>query len=116
GARDLAVSALRYAGVLDASGSLAPDARDRLLRLDTIVALRHEDVDQWSVVMTVPDYLRAALPQGEFTESFGTLHDLIAGARRRIVIASPFLDTGFERLIPGLSRLVGRGGDLLLIT
>jgi len=113
---DLASAALRYAGVLDASGSLAPDARDRLLRLDTVVGLYNEDVDKWSVVMTVPDYLRAVLPHGELSETLRTLHDMIAAARRRIVIASPFLDPGFERLIPGLSSFLSRDGNVLLIT
>jgi len=116
GNRDLAAAALRYAGVLDVDGALTPEARDQLLRLDTIVRLHNQVVDQWSVVMTIPDYLRAILPRGQLAETFCTLHDIITGARQRLVIASPFLDPGFERLIPSLCSFLGRNGHVLLIT
>lgn len=116
GERSLAVPALRYAGVITAERVLTPAARDVLIRLDTAVAMRSVDADRWAPVMTVPAYLRAALSEGDVLETLPVLRDLISSARRRVVIASPFLDPGFEHLAPGIERLIRSGGNFRLIT
>lgn len=116
GGTDLTVSALRYAGILSSDGTLGQSARDQLLRLEALVAVRSADRDCWGPVMTVPSYLRRSLPQGHIRETFPVLLDLVSNARRRLVMASPFLDRGFENLISAASLLTRRGGDFLLIT
>lgn len=116
GGGDLVRPALRYAGLLDADGRWTPDARDRLLRLEGAVAVMVSGVDRWLPVMTVPAYLRGALPGGRVDETFPAIRDLIAGAGRRVVMASPFLDAGFEQLIPAITRFLVNGGQFLLIT
>jgi phosphatidylserine/phosphatidylglycerophosphate/cardiolipin synthase-like enzyme len=116
GAGDLVLPALRYAGVIGTDGRLSPTARDQLLRLEVLVASATADTDRWAPVMTVPAYLRMALPEGRVAETLPALLDLVSGARRRIVMASPFLDPGFESLIPSVDRFVTSGGRFMLIT
>jgi hypothetical protein len=116
GDRSLAIPAFRYAGILTAGQELTPEARDILIRLDTLIIVRSVETDRWVPVMTVPAYLRLALAEGQVPETFPVLTDLISSARKRLVIASPFLDPGFERLAPGVERLVHEGGTCTLIT
>lgn len=108
--------ALRFAGILREDDQLTAAAHDQLIRLETLVAARTADRDRWQPVMTVPPFLRGAIQEGVVTETLSALLNLTSNARRKLVMASPFLDRGFETLIPALSRLIAAGGDVLLIT
>jgi hypothetical protein len=116
GTSDLVLPALRYAGVITADNRLQTTARDQLLRLEVLVISSKRNVDHWAPVMTVPAYLRAALPEGRLVETLPTMLQLVSSAQRRIVMASPFLDPGFERLIPTIGRFLELEGNFLLIT
>lgn len=116
GSRTRAEPALRYAGIVDDGGGLLPAAREQLIRLETIVATRAVDADRWDQVVTVPPYLRNAVPQGEVHETLRVLTDMIGRAEQRVVMASPFLDGGFDGLSPEIARLIHRGGNFLLLT
>lgn len=116
GSKTRAEPALRYAGVLDDRGMLCSEAREQLIRLEVIVALRGGDVDRWDQVVTVPPYLRSAVPQGEVHETARVLTELIARAETQVVMASPFLDQGFDVLSDNIVRLVQRDVRFLLLT
>ncbi len=116
GSKTRAEPALRYAGVLDDQGMLCPEARKQLIRLEVIVSLRGGGVDRWDQVVTVPPYLRSAIPQGEVHETVRVLTELIARAETRVIMASPFLDQGFDVLSDNIVRLVQRGVRFLLLT
>lgn len=116
GASPLASTALRYARAVELTGSIGPAARDQLLRAEVLVAERIGPRDVWHEVLTVPPYLRRALPEGQVSETLPTLVELVATAKRRIVLASPFLDSGFAHIAPLLRRFVHAGGSLLVIT
>jgi phosphatidylserine/phosphatidylglycerophosphate/cardiolipin synthase-like enzyme len=111
-----AASCLRYAGILDANGNLLPGAHDRLIELRTLMALQGGPANRWAPVMTVPPFLRRALPEGSVLETLPVVRRLVTGARRRLLIASPFLDSSFAALVPAIARFVGNGGQCLLIT
>ncbi len=111
----IAASCLRYAGISDANGNPLPEAHDRLIELRTLMALQGARA-QWVPVMTVPPFLRRALPEGSVLETLSVFRRLATGASRRLVIASPFLDSGFATLVPAVARLVADGGHCLLIT
>lgn len=111
-----AVSALRYGGVLDERGLLLDSARDQLVRTQTILAARSAGADRWDRVMTVPPYLRKSLDREGVPETADVLVRLVSEARRRIVMASPFLDKGFDRLVPALARFAAGRGSFVLLT
>src|SRR5579883_2700250 len=67
--QDLVYPALRYAGIIDGVSQPLQSARDQMLRLQTLVALRLGEANSWSTVVTVPPYLRASLPAGEIAET-----------------------------------------------
>jgi phosphatidylserine/phosphatidylglycerophosphate/cardiolipin synthase-like enzyme len=102
--------------VLEANGSVTPEARDQLLRSEVLIAERTRSRDIWQEVVTVPPYLRRALPAGQVAETLPVIAGLVTAAERRIVLASPFLDPGFAYIAPGLRRFVDGGGSLLIIT
>jgi len=114
--QDLVYPALRYAGIIDGVSQPLQSARDQMLRLQTLVALRLGEANSWSTVVTVPPYLRASLPAGEIAETLPVLRQLVIEAQRRLVIVSPFLDSGFVALEPALERFLHAGGTILLIT
>jgi phosphatidylserine/phosphatidylglycerophosphate/cardiolipin synthase-like enzyme len=116
GSKTRAEPALRYAGIVDDEGILLPEAHEQLIRLEAVVATRTVDADRWDQVVTVPPYLRGAVPQGEVHETLHVLTDLISRAKKRVVMASPFLDVGFDGLSSEIVRLVRRGGTFLLLT
>lgn len=97
-------------------GSVAARARDQLLCVEVLVAERLRPRDRWQEVLTVPPYLRTAFPEGKIAETLPVLADLVATANRRIILASPFLDSGFAQIAPLLRRFVDAGGALLVIT
>lgn len=107
---------LRHAGILDAHGVLTDAAREQLIRLEAVVADRTLHADRWKQVVTVPDYLRNDLPFGEVQETERVVTGLVSGAHRRVIMASPFLDDGFDALVPHISRLLSGGGTFLLLT
>ncbi len=111
-----AIPALRYGGVLDERGLLSGSARDQLIRTQTVLAARRAGTDRWDRVMTVPPYLRKSLDKEGVSETADVLVRLVSEARARIVMASPFLDKGFDRLVPALARFVDGGGSLVLLT
>lgn len=110
------VPALRYGGVLDKQGLLSNSARDQIIRTQTMLAARTVSADRWDRVMTVPPYLRKSLDREGVPETAEVLVRLVSEARRRIVIASPFLDKGFDRLVPTLVRFATGGGNFVLLT
>jgi len=112
----IASSCLRYAGVLDMDGKQLAGARDRLIELRTLIAMQRGPANRWAPVMTVPPFLRQALPEGTVRETLTVFRRLVTGARHRLVIASPFLDSGFAALVPAIARLIGGGGHCLLVT
>lgn len=116
GSRTRAEPALEYAGILDDRAELCPESREQLIRLQAIVATRTVDADRWTQVVTVPPYLRGAVPQGEVHETLRVLKSLIDGAQERVVVASPFLDGGFDALSSGIAGLVRQGGTVMLLT
>lgn len=107
---------LEEAGILDRSGRLAADARDRLLELRILMAVRAEPRDTWLPVVTVPPFLRPLFDEHRALETQTALRRLVTGARSELVVASPFLDRGFRSLVPAIVRLLGAGGRCLLIT
>lgn len=114
--RELALVALRYANIIDEGGRITRNARDQLIRLDTVLGLRELGSDRWTAVMTVPDYLRTALKDGPVVETLPTIRRMVASAQRRIILASPFLNQGFGELTANLARFLASGGELLVIT
>lgn len=108
--------ALRYAGILNEDGTVITGAREQLIRLEAVVADRSSGTNRWEQVVTVPDYLRNDLPFGEVQETARVVIGLVAGASSRVVMASPFLDEGFDALTPHVSKLLSRGGTFLLLT
>jgi len=112
----LAATALLRAGIIGKSGALTPTACDSCLRTHGIVAERLRQHDTWREVATVPSYLRPHLQLGTPTETLPTLLDVVSNARKNIIIASPFLDTGFGHLLPRLQAFTRQGGSLLVIT
>lgn len=116
GSSDLSVAALRFAGVVLPSGQLSLDARDQLIRLETLLAARKDDKDGWRLVVTAPPYFRKSVPSEILLETLPSLISIVSSARRRLIIASPFLDTGFLGLAPFISRLLAAGGQVVLLT
>jgi hypothetical protein len=112
----LARLALERAGVLSPDGGVATSALLALARTDVLVRLRGEPADEWAPVMTVPDYMRTRLSAGAVTETFSFWYSTLEAARSRAVMAVPYLDEGFETLVPALGRLGRRGGTALLLT
>lgn len=115
-ASPLAAAALLRAGVIGESGALVLTARETLLRTQGIVAERLKPHDTWHEVATVPAYLRPHVDLRTFTETLPSLLELVAKARSQLIIASPFLDTGFGHLLPRLQTFSAQGGSLLVIT
>lgn len=112
----LVLPALRHGGILDEQDAITQHARDQLLRLEGIVSLEAGERDRWGPVMTVPAFLRRSLPEGRLSETLPALRQLVSSAGERLVMASPFLDSGFQNLIPAIVRFAGAGGEFLLIT
>lgn len=111
----LAEPALMSAGIT-ARGKVLPTARDQLLRVEGILWARGLVKDSWRPVMTVPHYLRTAIAEGHVAETYSVLTELVASASDRVVIVSPYLDAGFDRLIAPLLAFLTRGGKALIIT
>lgn len=116
GDRELGLVALRYANIIDEHGRITNNARDQLIRLDTVLAVRELEGDRWTSVITVPAYLRTALKDGPVVETLPLIRNMVAFAERRIVLASPFLDEGFGELVKPLAGFLAGGGGVLLIT
>lgn len=114
--RELALVALRYADIIDEQGRIASNARDQLIRLDTVLAIQELGTDRWTTVLTVPDFLRATLRDTLVVETLPAIRKIVACAERRIVLASPFLNEGFGELVAHVARFLDRGGEVLVIT
>jgi phosphatidylserine/phosphatidylglycerophosphate/cardiolipin synthase-like enzyme len=112
---------LAAAGVLDRPsrhGQLADGAAVRIGQAQAVLADRLDD--QWELVLTVPGFLRDRLktldgPRPRETSSVIT--DVAASARDRLVIAAPYLHTGFiQYLVEPVRTLLHRGGQVVVIT
>jgi phosphatidylserine/phosphatidylglycerophosphate/cardiolipin synthase-like enzyme len=88
-----------------------------------LLAQRH--ADSWQLVLTVPGFLRAALDdlagahpgQPRPRQTATVLTELAAGAATNLIIAAPYLDTGFVRyLIEPVTKLLRAGGHVLVLT
>jgi phosphatidylserine/phosphatidylglycerophosphate/cardiolipin synthase-like enzyme len=112
----LARLALERAGAIDGHGEVAAEAFIVLARLEIVLAIRACPVDAWRPVFTVPAFLRQRIAAGTVAETMPFWYSTLERARRRAVLTVPYLDDGFQTLIPGLGRLGRRGGSVLLLT
>lgn len=112
---------LAAAGVLDQPsrhGQLRDDAALRIGQAQAVLADRLDD--QWELVLTVPGFLRDRLntlngPRPRETSSVIT--DVAASAKHRLVIAAPYLHTGFiQYLVEPVRALLHRGGQVVVLT
>jgi phosphatidylserine/phosphatidylglycerophosphate/cardiolipin synthase-like enzyme len=114
--RALAKAALKQAHIIDSDLRMTGDARVQAIRLQTLVALHMRERDSWSPVMTIPAYLRGVTECLAPDETAVVLRQLVGMAQRQVLIAAPFLDSGFAIMVPGIKRLLEKGGEVLIIT
>ncbi|MFI8927678.1 phospholipase D-like domain-containing protein [Streptomyces sp. NPDC053474] len=121
--KPLASGVLCHAGVVDESSRLLPTAVVRLAQAEALVEALCEN--QCDLVVTVPAFLRSALSElvserpavHRPRETSETLVGLAREAKKRLVIAAPFLHRDLMgSLLPHVRRLLASGGDVLLIT
>lgn len=121
--KPLAGGVLRHAGVIDETSRLLPTAVVRLAQTEALVEALCEN--QCELVVTVPDFLRAALADlvrdrpavHRPRETSETLVGLAREAKARLVMAAPFLHRDLMvTLVPHVRRLLASGGEVLLIT
>ena len=99
---------------------------ERLAQADVLSrALRQDQTAQARLVLTVPDFLRpvwlrlleaqtGTLPP---RQTLPALLDLAGGARRSLVLASPYLNADQARALSGqVQRLTAGGGEVLVMT
>lgn len=124
-ARDLELVApvLACAQVIEAptaDAALTAVAALRVAQAQAILADRRDD--NWHLVLTIPGFLRGrfdALAGGGARprETSSVLTDVAASATRRLIIAAPYLHTGFiEFLVEPVRRLLGGGGEVVVLT
>ncbi len=87
--------------------------------------LAQRRADSWQLVLTVPGFLAEALNtlaatqpgQRRPRQTATVLTDLAAGARTDLIIAAPYLHTGFVRyLAEPVAALLRTGGTVLVLT
>ncbi|MEU4607425.1 phospholipase D-like domain-containing protein [Kribbella sp. NPDC023972] len=119
----LAGPTLTFAGVLDDQGRVSPAAGVRLGQAQLLVEV--EEDSGWQLVLTVPSFLRQPLAALVASHGDGArpretgqvLAEVAASARRRLVVAAPYLHTGFVAvLVPTVERLLTDGGEVLVVT
>jgi phosphatidylserine/phosphatidylglycerophosphate/cardiolipin synthase-like enzyme len=108
-------TALEQAGILGGKDIL-PGAEAVASVVQGAVSALSLPRSHWEATLTVPAFMRQAMPEGTVTETQPLLKHLVTSARSRVILASPFLDRGVQALIPSLSSFVETGGRLLLIT
>lgn len=107
---------LKEALILDDDRNIRLEAEDQLIRLEAMVYTRAFDADRWQQVVTVPDYLRGALPYGVVDETLSRVVAIVKNAERDVIVASPYLDDGFNRLSGELSKLMGQDVRVEILT
>lgn len=119
----LAEAALRFASVLDSTGHVTREAATRLGQAAILTEAEAEG--GWQLVITVPGFLRTALDafvaehgaSARPRETTATLREVAKAARRRLVIAAPYLHTAFVSLLAAdVERILVARGDVLVIT
>jgi phosphatidylserine/phosphatidylglycerophosphate/cardiolipin synthase-like enzyme len=121
--RNLAGEVLTYAGVLDNSGAVKPEAVVRIGQAEVLAEA--EEATGWQLVLTVPSFLRR--PLADLVRTYGAaarprettqvLKEVADAARQRLVIAAPYLQTGFVTIvIPAVQRLLSEGGEVMVVT
>ncbi|MFC4118507.1 phospholipase D-like domain-containing protein [Nonomuraea zeae] len=121
--RRLVLPALIHAGVLDRGGQVTRTAPLLLAQAHAMTAMAVKE--SWDLVLTVPTFFKATL--GEMTRDHGgpgipldtgpTIRDVAGQARRRLVIAAPYLHASFiEVLAPHVKVLLKSGGSALVVT
>lgn len=103
-----------------AGADLTSVAALRIAQAQAVLADRRDDA--WQLVLTVPGFLRARLdavagggPRPRETST--VLPEVAASATKRLVIAAPYLHTGFiQYLVEPVRRLLAGGGDVVVLT
>ncbi len=117
---------LSHAQILTGAARIALLTDQAPLRAAAAQALlAQRRADSWQLVLTVPGFLREALDtlagaqsgQGRPRQTATVLTELAAGARNDLIIAAPYLHTGFVRyLTEPITTLLRSGGQVLVIT
>lgn len=107
--------------VAPAAGAALTDvAALRIAQAQAVLADRRDDA--WQLVLTVPGFLRERLdalagggPRPRETST--VLPEVATSATKRLVIAAPYLHTGFvQYLVEPVRRLLADGGDVIVLT
>lgn len=122
----LAAPTLRFAGVVDDSGGVTAVAPVRLAQAEILIEAADRTWSPgWELVLTVPGFLRGAFGRLQAgsggsrgpRETAVALTEVAAAAQRRLVVAAPFLHTGFvARLVPAVERVLSGGGQVVVVT
>jgi phosphatidylserine/phosphatidylglycerophosphate/cardiolipin synthase-like enzyme len=119
----LAGDVLAHAQVLDAKGTVTPEAAVRLGQAQALAELRAEGGCE--LVLTVPPFLRDTLDdlaRGNVVgnrprETLPAITEVSRTARERLIIAAPYLHPGFvTQLTRHVERITGDGGKVAIIT
>lgn len=115
--------ALMHAGVLDAAGAVTAAGATRLAQ--TLVLIEATQAGSWQLVLTVPGFLRGALDacvagHGDGArprETTAVLREVAGAARKRLLIAAPYLHEQFVHVLaPDVERVLADGGRVEVIT
>jgi hypothetical protein len=104
------------------SAPLTDVARLRASAAQALLAARQ--ADRWELVLTVPGFLRERLDalaglagSARPRQTATVLTDVAASATAELIIAAPYLHTGFVQfLVEPVTRLLERGGTVLVLT
>lgn len=119
----LVESTLTHAGILTLGHQLSDLAPLRLAQAQVMLELAEDD--RWELVLTVPSFLRSAVDQlvdrhgyrARPRETGRTIGEVAATAQQRLVIAAPYLQTGFvTALTSHVDRVLRGGGTAMVIT
>jgi len=130
---DLVGSVLRHAGALTPQGQLAADAVVTVGQAAVLLeaaqeawapALSSTITPAWELVLTVPGFLRDAYTtlnsrggRPVAQETGQALLSVATRAERSLIVAAPFLHTGFTQVLAGsVRRVLTNGGEVLVIT
>ena len=117
---------LRYAGVTDHDGLLTAQARVRLGQAAVLLEVAADPATpRWDLVLTVPGFLQGALAafaadhgDGAVPRQTGqAMLEVSRTARRRLIIAAPFLHAEFTAMLAAdVERVLSDGGEVLILT
>lgn len=123
--RTLARTTLTFAGVLDPDGNLTTVAPQRLAQAQVLLEVHTDQRQpQWDLVLTVPTFLRTSFtqlaacdPATTVWQTTPALLEVARSARRRLVIAAPFLHEDFVAVLaPAAKRVLASGGEVVILT